>query len=302
MGCLKLAYSNNEAALKVVYGGKFFDEKSCVGNNKYKYNGIEHDNDLDLNIDEAFYRDLDPQTGRWWQIDPKVDAGYESVSPYASMYDDPVRISDPLGDEGCCSFDDILGAFNKYVADPINKYLNPITPIAEAISGKSYDSRFTEDKPRGGSTVEAVIGLIPGSKIEGLVVRTVETTLDKAAILQINKTVGKEGEKIVTESLKKEAVKADQTVLTNVTGKIEGGGTTRYDNVIIDNKTQTAVHTVETKTGNAKLSTGQTKAKNGANVTLVGEKVPIGLRNTVINSTTTPFKTARVVNGKVTYD
>jgi RHS repeat-associated protein len=67
--------------------------------NRYKYNGIEHDNDLDLNIDEAFYRNLDPTIGRWWQIDPKVDAGYESVSPYASMYDNPVRYSDPLGDE-----------------------------------------------------------------------------------------------------------------------------------------------------------------------------------------------------------
>jgi hypothetical protein len=48
-------------------------------------------------------------------------------------------------------------------------------------------------------------------------------------------------------------------------------------------------HTVETKTGNAKLSKGQTKAANGTNVTLVGEKVPIGLRNTTINSTTTQF-------------
>ena len=78
--------------------------KSNYSENRKKYNGIEHDNDLDLNIDEAFYRNLDPTIGRWWQIDPKIDEGYESVSPYSSMYNDPVRISDPLGDEGgdCC--------------------------------------------------------------------------------------------------------------------------------------------------------------------------------------------------------
>ena len=68
--------------------------------NRYKYNGIGLDEDLGLNAYEAHFRTLDPAIGRWWQIDPKVDAGYESISPYASMYDDPIRFSDPLGDEG----------------------------------------------------------------------------------------------------------------------------------------------------------------------------------------------------------
>ena len=66
--------------------------------NKKKYNGIEFNNDLDLNLYEAFYRDLDPQTGRFLQIDPKVD-GQESESPYSSMANDPILKSDPLGDE-----------------------------------------------------------------------------------------------------------------------------------------------------------------------------------------------------------
>jgi RHS repeat-associated protein len=68
--------------------------------NRFKYNGIELDTTFGLNEYEAHFRDLDPAIGRWWQIDPKVDAGYESVSPYASMYNDPIRFSDPLGDEG----------------------------------------------------------------------------------------------------------------------------------------------------------------------------------------------------------
>ena len=74
--------------------------------NKKKYNGIEFDNDLDLNTYEAYYRNLDPQTGRWWQIDPEIENGMENVSPYTSMYDDPILKSDFLGnipqDCHCC--------------------------------------------------------------------------------------------------------------------------------------------------------------------------------------------------------
>lgn len=72
--------------------------------NKKKYNGIEFDNDLDINTYEANLRDLDPQTGRWWQIDPLTDK-MEMWSPYVSNYDNPIRYSDPLGDEpdgDCC--------------------------------------------------------------------------------------------------------------------------------------------------------------------------------------------------------
>ncbi len=77
--------------------------------NKKKYNGIELDEDLGIEEYEAFFRDLDPQTGRWWQIDPKCEVGaddneqgLESLSPYNSMANDPVLKSDPLGDAPCC--------------------------------------------------------------------------------------------------------------------------------------------------------------------------------------------------------
>jgi len=72
--------------------------KTAVGlENKKKYNGIEFDNDLDINTYEAFYRNLDPQIGRWWQIDPKIE-DMELWSPYVSNYNNPIINSDPLGD------------------------------------------------------------------------------------------------------------------------------------------------------------------------------------------------------------
>jgi RHS repeat-associated protein len=75
--------------------------------NKKKYNGIEFDNDLGINTYEAFYRDLDPQIGRWWQIDPKIEEEQESFSPYSSMLNNPIRYDDPKGD---CPFCAVVGA------------------------------------------------------------------------------------------------------------------------------------------------------------------------------------------------
>lgn len=73
--------------------------------NKKKYNGIEFENDLDLNNLSAQLRDLDPQTSKWWQIDPLTE-NMENWSPYVSNYDNPIRYQDSKGDEpdGCCKW------------------------------------------------------------------------------------------------------------------------------------------------------------------------------------------------------
>jgi len=86
--------------------------------NKKKYNGIEFNNDLDLNDYEAELRDLDPQTGRWWQIDPETE-DMERWSPYASNYDNPILYKDPRGNEGetCC------GGIVDVLADAANKVM-----------------------------------------------------------------------------------------------------------------------------------------------------------------------------------
>jgi RHS repeat-associated protein len=63
--------------------------------NKFRYNGIDFNTDFQLYEYDAYYRNLDPQTGRFWQVDPKAAFG---LGTYLSMGDNPISNKDWLGD------------------------------------------------------------------------------------------------------------------------------------------------------------------------------------------------------------
>jgi RHS repeat-associated protein len=109
--------------------------------NRKKYNGIEFTEDLELDIYDAFYRNLDPQIGRWNQIDPKTEK-MEMWSPYASNYDNPIRFNDFLGDEG----DDptkrgfiagVKTGFVDYFKNIGNAVSHPVQTVKAAFSPKA---------------------------------------------------------------------------------------------------------------------------------------------------------------------
>jgi|ERR1017187_109038 RHS repeat-associated protein len=158
--------------------------------NKYKYNGIELDTALGINEYEAQLRDLDPQIGRWWQVDPETE-DQEIWSPYTSNNDNPILYKDPRGNEGeaCCG--GLLGKVYDYAvkgATWINENLNPLTPIAEVITGKSIGSNLTEDKPRLQSAAEGAMFLLPEVKAEVIAEKTLVKAELKAGVQEVKAT------------------------------------------------------------------------------------------------------------------
>ncbi|MBW0177581.1 DUF6443 domain-containing protein [Sediminibacterium sp.] len=145
--------------------------------NKYEYNGIELNEDLGLNTYDAFFRNLDAQTGRWWQVDPKIEWDMESWSPYASNFNNPIKFDDPKGDCPSCIVGFIVGGAVEYA-----------TQVASnLIEGKSFGKSLTNVDVNAigisavaGAATSGVSAFVPKGAAAKLVVAGVNTTIDAA--------------------------------------------------------------------------------------------------------------------------
>ena len=68
----------------------------AAADSKYRFNGIERNEDFGVKLDMADFRSYDPAIGRWLQVDPMADA-MPGMTPYRFGFNNPLQFDDPSG-------------------------------------------------------------------------------------------------------------------------------------------------------------------------------------------------------------
>ncbi|MBC7946551.1 MAG: hypothetical protein H7Y42_01635, partial [Chitinophagaceae bacterium] len=161
--------------------------------NKKKFVAQDFDADLGLNLYQFKYRNHDPQIGRFVEIDPLAD-DYEHNGTYNYAENRPIDGIDLEGLEFWRKVGNALADVWENGVKPgldfLNENINPLVPLAEVVTGKSYASNFTEEKSRWESGPQAVATFFPLAKGAG--------TAAKAG-KAVAKETAEAGEKAVTK-------------------------------------------------------------------------------------------------------
>lgn len=115
----------------------------------YKYQGIQLERHFGLEMYETFYRGLDPQLGRFTQVDPKAEASL-AMSPYASMDNNPVSKIDPMGDQA----GDQNEKESSNAGDIIATWYNLIGAIGRHMSPPSSQKKSTKTRDANSSSAQ----------------------------------------------------------------------------------------------------------------------------------------------------
>jgi RHS repeat-associated protein len=99
MGCKKLTYQPQETTLKVAHSIFNNVKKTSAEEYLFGYQGSEKDNEVNSSNGSSYtteFRQLDTRLGRWFSSDPVFQPWQSS---YTSMDNNPVNLTDVLGDE-----------------------------------------------------------------------------------------------------------------------------------------------------------------------------------------------------------
>ena len=161
------------------------------GSYRFGYQGSEKDNEVtgDGNSYTTEFRQLDPRLGRWFSVDP-WEFKYPFISPYASMFNNPINLNDPRGlGEGdgqvaATSGDGAIKLYNK--ALKLNSNLTKVefaAANAEYIGVNSNGQLYNKKTIKIGQTFNVPIQAVSPSVINVVAKNTVSEDLVKTHVL-----------------------------------------------------------------------------------------------------------------------
>lgn len=117
---------------------------------KYKFNGgTELNTSFNVNLYETSFRSLDPQLGRFWQIDPLTES-HPNLTSYSFVGNNPLRYNDPYG------LDTIpTTLINGKMNVPSNPIQNDVLKID---NGDGTTSFYTYDPSNPGANKQGYVG------------------------------------------------------------------------------------------------------------------------------------------------
>ena len=208
--------------------------------NRIKFNGIEQNNDFDMNIYDAYYRNLDPQIGRFWQLDPKPS---DSISLYAFAFNNPIRYSDPLGDTAIVGINNssALGLGHQVLIFQDKKKNWFVYSVGAATNEKGADLVS-------GRTGDGEVTLLPLNSENFTGLPDGPLTVNQITTFLADNKLGdtKVSDPIVINATQKQ----DETIATNATqSKADFASRKEMYNLYSNNSTQATMRVLNTNTG-----------------------------------------------------
>ena len=192
--------------------------------NKFKFNKsseLQHQEFSDgsgLEIYDTQFRNLDPQLGRWNQVDPKIEEDQESSSPYVSMGNNPILKNDPLGDVPECDWcKEAWQNFKDNMASAAATAVNTVSALASNLkenidNGRTLPQTIAADFSKNPLSAVTGIGGV-GLKAAGALIGSEASSVVK----EVSATTGKDFE------LVQRAMSIDELTSTKSTGLVRGG-------------------------------------------------------------------------------